>query len=44
MAGPDGLMDLLDKILACGYSGPVTQDKKDEIVKYVHFQSVLFVI
>lgn len=42
MAEPDALIDLLDRIVACGYSGPVTQEKKDAIVKYVHFQIDFF--
>ncbi|KAF1377155.1 hypothetical protein PFLUV_G00197650 [Perca fluviatilis] len=33
MAEPEALINLLDRILECGYSGPITQERKEEIIK-----------
>ncbi|KAF3859819.1 hypothetical protein F7725_000074 [Dissostichus mawsoni] len=33
IAEPEAMYDLLDRITACGYSGPATWERKEEIIK-----------
>jgi len=41
MAESEAMYDLLDRITACGYSGPATWERKEEIIKYMHMLSDL---
>ncbi|XP_041862483.1 uncharacterized protein LOC121653198 [Melanotaenia boesemani] len=44
MAEPEALNNLMDRILACGYSGLLTQDRKEEIIKAIILHSCLRIL
>ncbi|KAJ4927343.1 hypothetical protein JOQ06_015076 [Pogonophryne albipinna] len=39
IAEPEAMYDLLDRITACGYSGPATWERKEEIIKAIILHS-----